>query len=421
VTRADEAVDRAFRAEWARIVATLIGSYGDWDLAEECAQDAFAKALERWSIEGVPDNPGAWLTTTARHRAIDVLRRRTAGAAKLQEAAVGHDDDRPHLDPSGIPDDRLRLIFTCCHPALALDAQIALTLRTLVGLTTEEIARAMLVPTATMTKRLTRAKRKIAEAGIPFCVPERHVIVERTSAMLGVLYLLFNEGYSATKGDAVVRRDLADEAIRLARLLYETMPDEPETWGLCALMVLQHSRRDARLDDAGELVTLEHQDRSLWRGAEIAEGRALLERALRLDRRGPYQLQAAIAWEHCSSRAASDTQWRRIDELYVQLLELSGSPIVELNRAVALTMADGPAAGLDAVDAIAGRGQLDGYFLLHATRADLCRQLGRTDEAARAYDRALELVGTEPERRYLERRRAALAHHAEESDATREP
>jgi RNA polymerase sigma-70 factor, ECF subfamily len=421
VTGADEAVERAFRAEWPRIVATLIGAYGDWDLAEECAQDAFAKALERWSIEGVPDNPGAWLTTTARHRAIDVLRRRTAGAAKLQEAAVLHGEQGSRPDRSGIPDDRLRLIFTCCHPALALDAQIALTLRTLVGLTTEEIARAMLVPTATMTKRLTRAKRKIAEAGIPFCIPERHVIVERTSAMLGVLYLLFNEGYSATKGDAVVRQDLADEAIRLAHLLCETMPDEPETWGLCALMVLQHSRRGARLDEAGELVTLEDQDRSQWRGEEIAEGHALLDRAGRLERGGPYQLQAAIAWEHCAARTPPETDWQRIDDLYVELLELASSPVVELNRAVALAMAEGPTPGLEAVDAIAERGELDGYFLLHATRAELCRRLGRTDEAARAYDRALELVGTSPERRYLERRRAALANRAKESDATRNP
>jgi RNA polymerase sigma-70 factor, ECF subfamily len=419
VTEADEAVERAFRAEWPRIVATLIGAYGDWDLAEECVQDAFAKALERWSIEGVPDNPGAWLTTTARHRAIDVLRRRTAGVAKLQEAAVLHGDEASHPDRSGIPDDRLRLIFTCCHPALALDAQIALTLRTLVGLTTEEIARAMLVPTATMTKRLTRAKRKIAEAGIPFCVPERHVIVERTSAMLGVLYLLFNEGYSATKGDAVVRQDLADEAIRLAGLLCETMPDESETWGLCALMVLQHSRRDARLDEAAELVILEDQDRSQWRADEIAEGHALLERAARLHHRGPYQMQAAIAWEHCRARSATDTDWQRIDALYVELLELSSSPVVELNRAVALAKAVGPAAGLAAVDAMAERGELGGYFLFHATRAELCRQLGRTDEAARAYDRALELVGTTPERRHLERRRAALASGAEEWDATR--
>jgi RNA polymerase sigma-70 factor, ECF subfamily len=419
VSQPADAVDLAFREEWGRVVATLIGAFGDWDLAEECAQDAFARALERWPIDGVPLNPGAWLTTTARRRAVDVLRRRAAGASKLQEVAVLHDAEPQGADASGIGDDRLRLIFTCCHPALSIDSQVALTLRTLVGLSTDEIARAMLVPPQTMAKRLTRAKRKIAEAKIPFCVPERHVLVERTSAMLGVLYLLFNEGYSATRGDAVVRRDLADEAIRLARLLAETMPDEPETWGLWALMVLQHSRCDARVDGDGDLVTLEDQDRSRWRAEEITEGGALLERARRLGRTGPYQVQAAIAWEHARAPVAAATDWRRIDALYAELVELSGSPVVELNGAVARAMVEGPESGLEIVDSLDARGVLSGYHLLFATRAELCRRLGRLDEASVAYRRALELVGTTPERRFLERRLSQVSRDEEVHDATR--
>jgi RNA polymerase sigma-70 factor, ECF subfamily len=380
---------------------------GDWDLAEECAQDAFATALARWGRDGVPDRPGAWLTTTARNRALDRLRRSKTEAAKLQEAAVLSVPEEPApRDDSGVADDRLRLMFTCCHPALTLEARVALTLRTLAGLTTAEIGRAFLVPEATMAKRLTRAKHKIRDAGIPYRVPPAHLLPERTPGVLAVLYLLFNEGYSASAGDDLLRPDLTAEAVRLARLLIQLMPDEPEATGLLALMLLQDARSLARLDEAGELVSLEDQDRTRWDAAKIDEGITLLEAALRQQRAGPYQVQAAIAACHAEAKQASDTDWPQIALLYGELLRMIPTAVVALNRAVAVAMASGPAAGIEAVDALAADGTLDGYYLLPATRADLLRRMDRPAEAAAAYREALALVGTEPERRYLERRLA---------------
>jgi RNA polymerase sigma-70 factor (ECF subfamily) len=403
-----DAVARAFREEWGRVVATLIRTAGDWDLAEECAQDAFTTAIERWPVDGVPANPGAWLTTTARNRAIDRLRRAQTGDAKVREAAMLGSDDAPvPIDDSGVADDRLRLIFTCCHPALSVEAQVALTLRTLAGLTTSEIARAFLVPEATMAQRLVRAKRKIQDAGIPYRVPPSHLLPERTSAVLAVLYLLFNEGYLASSGTAHVRVDLSAEAIRLARTLTDLMPDEPEADALLALMLLHDARRPARVDADGELVLLEDQDRSRWDRAAIAEGVDRLDRALRRERPGPYQVQAAIAACHDTAAVATDTDWHEIALLYAELVHMTGSPVVELNRAVAVAMADGPDAGLALVDDLADR--LDGYRYLHAARADLLRRLDRHDEAAAAYRRALELTTADAERRFLDRRLAELA------------
>ena len=406
------AVAGAFRDEWGRIVATLIRDTGDWDLAEECAQDAFTTALQRWPRDGIPGRPGAWLTTAARNRAIDVLRRRTVGAAKLREVAALSVEPgsgsafEVETDHSGVPDDRLRLMFTCCHPALSLEARVALTLRTLAGLTTAEIARAFLSSEATMAKRLVRAKQKIARAGIPYRVPPAHLLPERVPGVLGVLYLLFNEGYSATAGADLIRQNLSAEAIRLGRVLDRLMPAEPETAGLLALMLMHDSRRAARLDAGGEIVTLEDQDRGAWDAAEIREGVAVLEGALRLGRPGPYQMQAAIAACHVTAARAADTDWAQIASLYGQLARFLPTPVVELNRAVAVGMSEGPEAGLSLVTALEASGKLAGYHLLPATKADLYRRLGRAEEAAACYREALELASTDAERRYLGRRLA---------------
>ena len=407
----EEAVAAAFRAEWGQVVATLIRVTGDWDLAEECAQDAFAQALDRWRRDGIPRRPGAWLTTTARNRALDVLRREAVGAAKLREVAVLGRDEGPYDpeydgDASGVEDDRLRLVFTCCHPALPIEARVALTLRTLAGLTTAEIARAFLVPEATMAQRLVRAKKKIRNAGIPYRVPPAHLLPERTTGVLGVVYLLFNEGYAATSGAELVRTNLCAEAIRLARVLARLMPDEPEVLGLLALLLLHDARRHTRVDAAGELVTLEDQDRTAWDRAEVDEGAALLETALRRGRPGPYQIQAAIAACHTTAPTAEDTDWADIAGLYGELERFVPSAVVRLNRAVAVGMAQHPDAGLELVAELERSGDLADYHLLPATRADLLRRSGRTTEAAVAYERALELVENAAERRFLERRLA---------------
>lgn len=391
------------------MVAALIRLTGDWDLAEESAQDAFAQALRRWPQDGVPDRPGAWLMTVARNRARDRLRRRETEAAGMRrlsrepaaEAAV--EEDRP-LPAGG--DDRLRLIFTCSHPALPLEARVALTLRSVAGLETPEIGRAFMVSEATMAQRLVRAKRKIRNAGIPYRVPPAHLLPERTAGVLAVLYLLFNEGYAATGGEEPVRRSLCAEAIRLARLVRRLMPEEPEAEGLLALMILHHARAGARVDASGELVLLEEQDRSLWNSGQIAEGLSLLEEALARRRPGPYQIQAAIAACHASAATATATDWPQIAGLYGRLAAVTGSPVVELNRAVAVGMAEGPEAGLRLVDELEASGALARYHLLPATRADLLRRLGRPAEAALAYARALESATIEAERRHLARRLA---------------
>jgi RNA polymerase sigma-70 factor, ECF subfamily len=400
------AVATAFRDEWSRVVATLIRYTGDWDLAEECAQDAFALALERWGRDGVPRRPGAWLTTVARNRATDRLRRAASGDAKVEEAARmwKQHDAASEPDDSGIDDDRLRLIFTCCHPALSIEAQVALTLRNLAGLTTAEIARAFLIPEATMAQRLVRAKRKIRNARIPYRVPPAHALMDRTAGVLAVLYLLYNEGYSATAGSDLVRVHLTEEAIRLARLLVQLMPDVPEALGLLALMLLQESRRAARVDASGRLVALEEQDRSLWDRSMAEHGARVLDSAVRLRRPGPYQVQAAIAACHATAAHPAETDWAEISALYGELARLIPSPVVQLNRAVAVAMAEGPGAGLRLVDEIYGSGRLAGYHLLHATRADLLRRLDRPGDAASEYERALALAGTEAERLYLKRR-----------------
>jgi RNA polymerase sigma-70 factor (ECF subfamily) len=398
----EAAVAEAFHAEWGRVVATLVRLTGDWDLAEECAQDAFATALERWIRDGIPRRPGAWLTTVARNRAVDRARRRRLGDSKTQEVAVmtaGADDEETAEE---VPDDRLRLMFTCCHPALSFEAQVALTLRTLAGMTTPEIAHAFLVPETTMAQRLVRAKRKIRNAGIPFAVPPSHQLVERTEAVLAVLYLLFNEGYSASSGTDLVRRSLTAEAIRLGQVLCTLMPDEPEALGLVALMLFHDARSPARVDRNGDIVVLTEQDRSLWDAAAIAEGRARLDAATRLGRTGPFQLQAAIA--ACHVRDDGPTDWAEIADLYDHLFVMTPSAVIALNRAVAVSMSEGPEAGLTLLDRIAPDGELRAYHLLPAARADMLRRLGRRAEAAEAYRRAFDLAGTDAERRYLERR-----------------
>ncbi|WP_037271447.1 RNA polymerase sigma factor [Kibdelosporangium aridum] len=394
-----EAVDEAFRAEWGRVVATLIRITGDWDLAEECAAEAFARALTHWPQDGVPRRPGAWLTTTARNRALDRLRRAAAESSRIRDMAIVGSSESTEDD---FPDDRLRLMFTCCHPALPLEAQVALTLRTLTGLTTPEIARAFLVPEATMAQRLVRAKRKIRNARIPYRVPDAALLPSRTAGVLGVLYLLFNHGYS--------EYSLVDEAIRLSRLLVALMPSEPEAGGLLALMLFHNSRRATRLDAAGDLVTLEDQDRSRWDQDAIAEGVAVLDTALEHGNTGPYQLQAAIAACHATARQASDTDWPRIAMLYEAMLRLNPSPVISLNHAVAVAMAFGPAEGLTLLEPLQHKGKLADYHLLPATRADFLRRLGRTDEAAQAYREALALAPTDAERRFLTRRLTDLDH-----------
>jgi RNA polymerase sigma-70 factor, ECF subfamily len=409
---ASSAVAEAFAEEWGRIVASLISRTGDWDLAEECAQQAFAEAVRRWPHDGVPDRPGAWLTTVARNRAIDRLRHEKMKAERLREATElvaasdppDEDNEFEEGDESGIEDDRLRLIFTCCHPALALEGRVALTLRALAGLTTAEIAHAFFVSEATMAKRLVRAKGKIVNAGIPYRVPPASLLPERTSGVLAVLYLLFNEGYTASAGAELIRVDLCREALRLARALSALMPEEPEAAGLLALMLFQHSRREVRVDQAGDLVTLEEQDRSRWDQSEVREANGLLETALGAGTAGPYQLQAAIAATHANAPEAAATDWSRIVVLYGRLLEIMPHPFVRLNQAVAIAMADGPAEGLAVVDQLAASGELQSYHLLHATRADLLRRLGRSGAAGAAYVKALDCGCTDAERRYLLRR-----------------
>ena len=405
---AHAAVDAVYRSDWGRIVASLIRQVGDFDVAEDAAQEAFAAAVDQWPAAGVPEAPRAWIIKTARHKAIDRIRRRVKLGEKLDVYAATESTrvvDEPDYDPDQIPDDRLRLIFTCCHPALALEAQVALTLRTLGGLETEEIARAFLIPVATMGQRLVRAKGKIRDAHIPYSVPETGEMPARLDAVLTVIYLIFTEGYAPTRGEALVRTDLCAEAIRLGRVVRSLLTSAPpaEVTGLLALMLLHDSRREARLDGAGDLVLLEDQDRRRWNRAQIAEALPLVAEALRGDA-GPFALQAAIAAVHCRAAQPEDTDWPEIVRLYDLLERVQPSPVVSLNRAAAVAMVDGPRPALVLIDALAAGGELDRYHLLHAARADLLRRLGADADAARSYARALELATNDAERRFLERR-----------------
>jgi len=405
---AAEAVETVYRADWGRVVAALISLVGDFDLAEESAQEAFTAAVDQWRISGVPEFPRAWIIQTARHKAIDRIRRKVRFEEKMESYAVTESArtvEEPNYDSTEIPDDRLRLIFTCCHPALALEAQVALTLRTLCGLETDEIARAYLVPPTTMAQRLVRAKRKIRDAGIPYIVPETQDMAARLGAVLTAIYLVFNEGYAATRGGPLVRADLCAEAIRLGRLMRTLMSPQPpaDVTALLALMLLQDARRDARLDEAGDLVILEDQDRSRWNHPQIAEALPLVEEAFGA-RPGPYALQAAIAAVHCRAARYEDTDWPQIVQLYDLLERVQPSPVVSLNRAVAVAMVNGPQSGLELMDALAANNNLENYHLLHAARADLLRRLGSSVEAAKSYQRALALAANESERRFLERR-----------------
>ena len=402
------AVDNLYRSDWGRIVATLIRHFGDFEVAEDSAQEAFTIAVDQWRAEGVPEYPRAWIIQTAKHKAIDRLRRQTRFEEKLESlvsSGLFETVTEPNYDTDEIPDDRLRLIFTCCHPALSLDAQVALTLRTLGGLQTDEIARAFLVPPTTMAQRLVRAKRKIRDARIPYKVPDTNDMPERLDAVLTAIYLIFNEGYAPTRGEPIVRADLCSEAIRLGRLLRGLLgPNVPaEVNGLLALMLLHDSRRNARLDEAGELVVLEEQDRTRWNQGYISEALPLVADALSTEP-GQFALEAAISAEHCKALRPQDTDWPQIVRLYSLLEQLTGSPIVTLNRAVAIAMADNPEPGLLLIDALAASGELEDYHLLHAAKADLLRRLGSLKEAEKSYRRALELVTNDSERRFLEKR-----------------
>lgn len=408
---AQEAVELLFRRESGRIIAGLIRISGSFDLAEEAMQDALAAALASWPLQGIPANPGAWITAAARRKLIDYARRDSTRRGKepeiLREISrrAGNALEEPEMD---FPDDRLRLIFTCCHPALGQEAQVALTLRTLGGLTTAEIARAFLIPESTLAQRLVRAKRKIQDAKIPYETPPAHLLPERLCSVRAVIYLVFNEGYSAAAGDALIRQDLSAEAIRLGRTLCSLLPGEAENLGLLALMLLHDSRRASRVNAAGELVTLEEQDRSLWDGKQIQEGLETIERALLLRASGSYQLQAAIAAVHAQARTAAETDWREIAELYRELERLLPSPIVSLNRAVAVAMGQHLEAGLALIEAAGASGEMDSYHLFHAARADVLRRMGRADQAAECYRRALTLTANAVERRYLRRRLAEM-------------
>jgi RNA polymerase sigma-70 factor, ECF subfamily len=409
-----QAVDQVYRADSRRVLATLIRLLGDFDRAEEAMHEAFTAAVEQWQREGIPGNPRAWLVSTGRFKAIDALRRRARFDASLADIAAAYETitEPVEWDDQGVDDDRLRLIFTCCHPALTPDAQLALTLREVCGLTTEEIAHAFLTGPSTVAQRIVRAKAKIRDARIPYQVPSRTDLPGRLDVVLHVIYLVFNEGYSASSGASLTRHDLSGEAIRLGRLLVELLP-EPEAMGLLALMLLHESRRTARSTSDGEIVLLDEQDRSLWNGALITEGTVLVERALSSRRFGPYALQAAIAAVHAEAQRAADTDWPQIVELYNLLVRIDPSPVIQLNRAAAVAMRDGPAAGLELIDALLATGDLDDYHLAHSARADLCRRLGRTADAKASYERALKLARQEPERRFLARRLRELTEVTE--------